>query len=164
MTRWHWVAFKEAGDMRINNHAVSDALVYPLIGDLKARGFAKKRALWVRHIFFDQPGGVITTAPKQVINVDGLIYETWCDEVSYTANKLRRAEVRRFKGGLRYYKFHAFYRCLVLTPEQRDTMVRELDKAEDSATRRTQEFFAMRDRLLAAQRAREEAQRAENAS
>jgi hypothetical protein len=139
MKVWNWCVFRNA-----KGHAVSDALVRPLVYELsKLRGcplvMGKSKTLTSLH--FDQPGMVLLSMPQVTIDLDGLAITTWADEVSALYAITRDLPVRRFNGGAVYFKLHGLGRVIVMTRPERDALLDALDAVKADSAERVAAYY-----------------------
>lgn len=135
---WRWLVFDEA-----KSHAVPLTLRNTIVADLKGRSCRLKTEVALPDLSLDYGGAIITTAPREKVQLDGLRVSIWCDEVGLMAADMRRLEPRHVVGRINpYFKFHGAYNCLVLTPQLREEMISKLITLEPNATARWEEFCA----------------------
>lgn len=151
--KWHWVydgAWRNEAEWK--SHAIPDAIFTPIMDSLHERGFLHYDVEEiVDYMTFDLPGMAFVDREEMSIEVDGLTLVIPCCDWQYIHAKLSQLKVRT-DAAVPYYKLHGFHRCLVLTPEQRYTMLQQMSAkmAEASAyadveARRFNEAFAGSD-------------------
>lgn len=168
---WRWLSFRDKGDPEqwsCISHAVRVEMRHALIADLGAatavgpgqreqrehRGFAVRKENPITKVHIDFPGMVCTVAPIEKLHaLDGLVIEMWCDEVERFGDELRKLEVRRFLGGVEYFKLKGHLRAIVMTPEDRFELLNEIAIEGPVATARARKFYeSLRGKGIAAKR------------
>jgi hypothetical protein len=84
-------------------------------------------------VTFDLPGMIWTQRQKMTVRVDGLSLFVPCHDWGVILARLRKSESRIFASGETYYKLHGYCRCVVMTPEQRESFLRALEAGYDEA-------------------------------
>ncbi len=101
------------------SHGVSVELLPSLLLDFTTRDIRVETQEYTDEIDIDLPGMIIGTRPWQKIMIGTLRLAVPCEDVMSLLDRLAACKQRRFLDGKRYYKLHAFHKCLVLTPGQR---------------------------------------------
>lgn len=120
---WVVVSFTKQG----KTHVSPKDMVIDIVRDLEDRGcepgFEVKEAE-LCHI--DAPQIVLVSPTFQQIKIDSLeiIFPTL--QFQMFLEHLEGLPERTFKSGKKFYKLHGFFACVVLTPEQRDLLVRSM--------------------------------------
>lgn len=166
MTTWFRVGFDDA-----ITHAVSLALVAPLVADMAQRGhhiadlekkYGREHAkalggnpVAITEWALDIGGPVHINEPRETFNVDGLSLVVACDHFCAVQSELAGLPIRQFDGGETYVKAKFWMHATVLTPLQRDLLVAGLFAGRAAATARHEAFRSEIESQIA--RRREEA-------
>lgn len=132
---WQWITFDGA-----KSHAVHRPLVEAIIKDMAVRGCPIDTMKPMNELWFDVPGPAFLDMPSTMFELDGLCIEIPCCDVTLFADSLKNLKERENDGQI-YYKLHGFHRCLVLGPEQKNTLQRALEEASIESERQADEFI-----------------------
>ena len=113
-----------------NTHLVSKDRLAQLVQDLVTRGVPPEvvEVLEVDGPWtFDMPGMVWNGRHMMDFKIDTFEIEIPAHDVGSFLIQIRKLPLRKFADGTEYYKLHAFSRCLVLSPDQRDALQRALE-------------------------------------
>lgn len=122
-------------------HTVHSSLLPPLIADLEAREFAFDGLLPVSGWMIDRPGMIISTRPVESISLqDGFTLRIPCEDWDYYTEVFIQAEVRKFVSGEKYYKFHSWLGCFVVSETEKEYIQEELLRRYDDVLARDEAF------------------------
>lgn len=121
--KWYWMfdAYK------VKSHFVGEELLTTIKDDLYSR--VKDLALTVERCtsgYFDLPGMMSLTALQVEVDLKGLILSIPAWQVEDILGMIKNLKVRVSAEGKEYYKLHGYCRCIVLTPTQRDSFIKQL--------------------------------------
>lgn len=151
---WKAIRFEQPTDHRDGTawklHVVPASLQRLLIADLTARGAkllaqpdafggAVKRADGYR---FDFGGAFFADEPMVALKLPGLRLRVQIGLHESVTGELKRLLPRYFDRRVRYVKFHGRYNCLVLTPDQRDAVVADLERVRDDVKAASDAYWA----------------------
>lgn len=158
MAKWRWILWEQdaaaprdpSGDSSLKPHGVPASLMRALIADLSARGYPGTPKIKDSvHMNLDEPGMCRTDRPWETVYVEDLKLEFPCEDVTGFIDRLqRKCPVRTFapcgRGKVHrpYVKLHNWRCCLVLTPRQCDTLLRELRGVQSHAEKTAAVFYA----------------------
>jgi hypothetical protein len=77
----------------------------------------------------DLPGMLLTSRKYHHVSIPGLDLEIPCQDAEYFLEDLQKLEPRKFSDGTVYYKLHGWLQCIVLTEENRQLMIADIEKA-----------------------------------
>ena len=124
--KWHWVNDDLQNESMWLSHAIPDSLYTAIMENLHSRGFYHYGTKEIDGtLSFDLPGMCSMNREYRQVEVDGLTIEIPCTDWEYIYDKLL-ARKERDDANLPYYKLHGFNRCIVLTPDQRDEMLKQM--------------------------------------
>lgn len=144
MAGWHWMQFDGAIP-----HMVPTELRDVIIANLESRRYHLVEETPGMSMYIDMPGMIAVDRPDSTFDLDGLEISIPCEDVVDFIHKLKSLSLREE----RYYKLHAFHRCIVLTPTQRDVMLQILEELYPQAEAEALAFWS--NRLLPSQMLRE---------
>jgi len=75
----------------------------------------------------DLPGMIMKDRSIRTVDIDGLTLEMPSQDWESLLAEVKLLQKRVFASGLGYYKIHAHFYCLVLTPEQRNIMIKAME-------------------------------------
>lgn len=122
-------------------HVVPADLANNLEIDLDVRTDGYPRPIWVREPVtehgMDVGGMCMVDRTVRSVQLDGLKFEVPSQDWEAILDYFRRLKVRHFGEGpdLEYVKAHDRFWCTVLTPAQRDELVRGMEAQRDEADR-----------------------------
>ena len=154
---WFRIAFEHA-----LTHCVSSELMAPLLYEMATRqhpiknfereygresaGVLGGNPRLITDWAFDLGGGVFANEPRETLNIDGLAIDVSCHHFSAVLHGVERLTLRTFSGGESYYKTKFWLHATVLTPAQRDEIVRAMvDRAPVAEARANAFAKSLRD-------------------
>jgi hypothetical protein len=116
--------------------------------DLTSRG-AYPEVKSVTGGFFDLPGCFVSSNRKVfAVELDGLHLEMPCAQWEEIYTRLGELKEQHFSNGTPYYELYGMFKCLVLTPAQRDSMLTQMQpRLKESRQIADQELTEMREAL-----------------
>ena len=136
-SRWQWLKFGDRAMM----HCCPRSRAEQTIADMTARDAGLDGRWGITSFYMDSGGMCRVDRPDISVRFSGLKVTMPCEDVGYFIAKLASMNERFFPDGKRYYKLKAFYaRALVLTPGQRDELLRRLRAVYQEAEARTAAF------------------------
>jgi len=145
---WKTLVFDFEKGASMKSHLSTLSIHGPLCRDLESRhGVVKLTEDYGDPAFFEVYGGpCLVDRPLEDFTVDGNILRVPCDNVGGLLNRLEENPLRIFEDGSKYYKIHGPYWCLVLTPEERDSLLNQCRKIVESAEERANAFVEQWER------------------
>lgn len=83
----------------------------------------------------DCPGMIMIDRGYQEFKIDTLLLSIPNTDVGLFFEEIKNSPVRMFESGKSYYKLHAWRLCLVLTPEQKELVQRQMEDIIDTANK-----------------------------
>lgn len=109
-------------------HFCSNELVTDLITDIGSRDGPLIEVKSVNKGGADRPGMVLANRPWETIVLGEFKLEFPSQDFEYFMEELRSSSVREFISGKKYYKIHGWRHCIVVTPEQRETILQTMNE------------------------------------
>ena len=129
------------------NHFVHSSLLEGLRQDLNLRfnnGIYKEDL--TERVWYDLPGMILAGRSYEKLQLDGVEFEVASQNFRLLYERLCLMKEREFSDGKKYYKVHGWLHCLVLTPEQRDVLLKymeeELPRVQKTADTENDEFVS----------------------
>jgi hypothetical protein len=120
--KWHWITDDFTNKKSWKSHAIPEVLYTAITESLHGRGVLSYNSKELSELSFDLPGMMMLSREYRKVEVDGLTIEIPCTDWEIIYDTLLSSK-ERTDAALPYYKIHGFYRCLCLTPAQRDEML-----------------------------------------
>lgn len=123
-------------------HIVPATLLPGLLAEMEARG-SKGEIVQrpIKEAGIDRGGMCYAGRPCEDFRVAGLLLGMACERVGYFAARLEELEPRRF-GRRTYYKLHAHWNCVILTPAMRRRLLLQMTVREPAAKQKADAFYA----------------------
>ena len=101
------------------------------------------RAELREQIFFEYggSGSLVGAQPKMNFLLPTSTLRLDCIDVPKWIEELKTSVKRKFSDDTEYYKIYSRLACLILTPEERDTLLFQLSRQKDRANKESKEFF-----------------------
>jgi len=131
-------------------HFCPSELVGDLIADIESRGGETMEVKETDKGGADLPGIVAVNRPWEDIAIGGFKLGFPSQDFEHFMGELESSPVRRFASGREYHKIHGWLHCVVLTPEQRGTVLKTMGEmlpvARERAEEANKEFLKVMDR------------------
>lgn len=103
----------------------------------------KERAETKEDIYFEYSGygPMVGAQPRMKFLLPTSTLRLDCVDVTTWIAELKEAVKRKFQDGTEYYKLYSRFTCLILTPEERESLLFQLIRQEEKANKEAGEFF-----------------------
>jgi hypothetical protein len=135
-------------------HYCPQSLVGGLVSDIESRGGSVSEVKEINEGGMDLPGMIMSDRPWEDLMIGDFKFSVPSQDFEYILDELQRVETRKFSDGQEYFKIHGSYQCLVLTPEQRDTLLETMYDMLPDVRKRSEEADEEFSRRLALARDR----------
>ena len=82
-----------------------------------------------------------TSQPRISFNLIDTVLTIDCGQISAWIEKLKKSKIRVFSDGTKYIKIHARFSCLILTQDERESLIFQMTGKEKEASLAADEFF-----------------------
>lgn len=125
MAKWKLVLF-ESG---VKAHYIPEALEKDIVDELYTRFMQVPMTSYDKDESWYDPGGMVMEGEELLTwtFTEGISIGTRVSHFEYLLEELMESPVREVNGK-QYYKLHGWMHCIVLTPEQRNFLLSELQK------------------------------------
>jgi len=89
--------------------------------------------------YIDLPGMCMADRPMEEVVLGEFRLSIPSQDFASMLSRLKAAPLRKFADGSEYFKLHGFHQCLVVSPEQRDELIRIMDEMVADAEKRADE-------------------------
>lgn len=137
MTNYLWKSTYVPGfKVHISLSRYSKPLQDDLVSRLGNDSFIDPTVRDVSSTLIDLPGMIMADRSVENIKIDTLNLGIPSSDFEYFYGKLAKLQPRTFADGQVYYKLHGYLVCLVLTEEQRNVLLSEMDSTREAAKAR----------------------------
>lgn len=120
-------------------HYCPAELAADLLADIEARGGRNMEIEGTAEGAIDLPGMILADRPWEDLMIGPFKLGIPSQDFEIFAAELERSPVRRFASGKEYHKIHGWMTCVVVTPEQRERMLRDMEAMLPEARRHQEE-------------------------
>lgn len=131
-----WVLFMSSG---WKGHWCPAELLPGLMEDSSRRGHGMGSYEPAERGLIDLPGMVMVDRSIQTFDIGGFKLRIPTEDTEQFYFELRSNKERVFSDGRKYFKIHGWIHCVVMTPEQRLSLLREMETRMDDVKRITRE-------------------------
>jgi hypothetical protein len=120
-------------------HFCPSNLVGDLVADIEGRGGETIEVKQVDQGGADLPGIVLAHRSWEDIDLGGFKLGFPTQDFEHFVAELERSSIRKFSSGKEYHKIHGWMHCVILTPEQRTTVLKAMAEMLPDVRKRAEE-------------------------
>ena len=131
-----WVVLRQAGT---KSHFCHRDMVADLTVDLMSRFKEEVEVRGAVQGVIELPGMCMSDRPWEDIVVEDFKLQIPSQDFGYYRAILEKSSLRKFANGKEYYKIHGWMTCVVLSPKQREEVMKQMDEVAEEVDHRAEE-------------------------